>query len=67
MSMDVPIMYLTDILISEADSRSIPSPGPELLKKVEEARENHEFPAILDSSVLRFIDGMWMAPQMCKG
>jgi hypothetical protein len=56
---------LTGITISEADARSIPPPGPELLMKVDTAKAIGEVPVLYNSSVIRYVDGKWMAPQMC--
>jgi hypothetical protein len=56
---------LTDITISDANARSFPPPGPELLKKVDGAKAAGEVPKLYDSSVIRYVDGKWMAPQMC--
>jgi hypothetical protein len=56
---------LSQITISEADSRSFPAPGAELHKMVDTAKQNGNVPMIYDSSVIRLIDGKWMAPQMC--
>jgi hypothetical protein len=57
---------LTNVSISEADTRSIPPPGPELLEKVDSAKTTGEIPMLYDSSVVRYIDGKWMIPQMCN-
>jgi hypothetical protein len=57
---------LTNITISDADARSIPPPGPELLGKVDGAKATGEVPVLYDSSVIRYVDGKWMAPQMCE-
>jgi hypothetical protein len=56
---------LTDILVSEADIQSIPPPGAELLREVGRAKSAGEVPMIYDSSVIRYINGKWMVPQMC--
>ena len=55
----------TNITISDADTRSIPPPGPELLEKVDGAKAIGEVPMLYDSSVIRYVDGKWMAPQRC--
>lgn len=57
---------LSKITISEANARSNPPPGPELLEKVYRAKEKGEVPQVHDSSVVRLVDGKWMAPQMCN-
>ncbi len=53
------------MLISDADARSVPPPGPELLKKIDIAKTTGEVPILYDSSVIRYVDGKWMVPQMC--
>jgi hypothetical protein len=57
---------ITTITVFEGDLRSQPLPGPELLQLVEEAKSRGELPKICDSSVVRFLDEKWMAPQICK-
>jgi len=57
---------LTDITISDADARSTPPPGRELLQKVNDAKGTGEVPMLYDSSVIRYVDGKWMVPQMCE-
>lgn len=57
---------LTNITISDADARSIPLPGPELLEKVDVAKATGKVPKLYKSSVIRYVDGKWMAPQMCE-
>jgi hypothetical protein len=57
---------LTNITISDADARSTPPLGPELLQKVNDAKATGEVPMLYDSSVIRYVDGKWMAPQMCE-
>jgi hypothetical protein len=57
---------LTNITISDADARSIPPPGLELLEKVNSAKATGEVPILYNSSVIRCVDGKWMAPQMCE-
>lgn len=57
---------LTSVSIGEADARSNPPPGPELLGKVDSAKASGEVPILYDSSVVRYVDGKWMAPQMCN-
>jgi hypothetical protein len=57
---------ITDITVPKGDQRSQPQPGPELLRMVEEAKSRGELAKIYDSSVVRRINGEWMAPQMCK-
>lgn len=56
---------LTNVSISEADAKSIPPPGPELLEKVNSAKVTSEVPMLYNSSVVRYVDGKWMVPQMC--
>jgi hypothetical protein len=57
---------ITNITISEGDRRSQPQPGTELLQMVEEAKIRGELAKIYDSSIVRRINGEWMAPQMCN-
>jgi hypothetical protein len=57
---------LSDITIEDANQRSQPLPGPELLRLVDEAKSRGEIPKLYDSMVVRFVDGAWMAPQKCK-
>lgn len=57
---------LSKITIHEANARSNPPLGPELIEKVESAKANGEVPMVYDSSVVRYVDGKWMAPQMCN-
>ena len=57
---------LTKFTISEGDLRSLPQPGTELLRMVEDAKNRRELAMIYDASVVRRINGEWMAPQMCK-
>jgi hypothetical protein len=57
---------LTNITISDADARSIPPPGPELLEKVDVAKSTGEVPMLYNSSVIRYVDGKWMTPQICE-
>ncbi len=60
------VLGITDITISAASQRSQPPPGEELLQMVEAAKLRGEIPKIHDSSVIRYVDGKWMAPQMCN-
>lgn len=57
---------ITHITISEGDRKSQPQPGTELVQMVEEAKIRGELAKIYDSSVVRRINGEWMAPQMCN-
>lgn len=61
------IRGLTNITVDEADAMSHPPPGDELLQLAEGAKQRQEIPKLFDTSVLRFIDRKWMAPQMCDG
>ncbi|KAL3418928.1 hypothetical protein PVAG01_09149 [Phlyctema vagabunda] len=60
------IWGLTNITVPEGDARSQPAPGPELEILVEVAKSQGLVPRVCDTHVLRFIDGKWMAPQMCN-
>lgn len=58
---------LTEITVTQADILSNPPPGDELYRLAEAAKERKEISKSYDASVLRFVDGKWMAPQMCIG
>ncbi|KAI9743397.1 MAG: hypothetical protein M1818_003244 [Claussenomyces sp. TS43310] len=56
---------LTQVTLEEADMRSFPVPGPDLLAIVAMLKQEGSLPKVHDPSVLRLVDGDWMAPQMC--
>lgn len=55
----------TDITLETANARSVPAPGPQLRALVENARENLELAKQWHPDVVRYVDGEWMAPEMC--
>lgn len=52
--------------VSDADAKSSPLPGPELLKQVKEAKIRGEVPQAYHSATIRLVDDKWMVPQMCN-
>jgi hypothetical protein len=55
----------TDITLEAANARSVPAPGPELHAFAENARQSLELSKQLHPDVVRYVDGQWMAPEMC--
>lgn len=54
------------IPIEDADRRSIPPAGPELLALGKNYQQRGMLPKVYAPSVLRLVDGVWYAPQMCN-
>jgi hypothetical protein len=51
--------------IATGDARSIPQVGPELMAFANDYQQKGSLPKFYDTSVLRFVDGVWYAPEMC--
>ncbi|KFY32355.1 hypothetical protein V493_00282 [Pseudogymnoascus sp. VKM F-4281 (FW-2241)] len=55
---------VTNITIKDADARTDPPMGPDLLALAQRAW-CHQFPERWNPEVARFVDGKWLAPDMC--
>ena len=55
----------TDITLQDADDRTLPSVGPELLDLVQKARDDDILPKLWNCNVIRLVDELWLAPDMC--
>ncbi|KFY90370.1 hypothetical protein V498_06017 [Pseudogymnoascus sp. VKM F-4517 (FW-2822)] len=55
----------TNITVKEADARTDPPVGPELLALAITARNNGRIAKRWNPEVARFVDGIWMAPDKC--
>lgn len=57
---------LSAITRAEADLKSVPPPGDELTRLVEEAKIRTEVAKCHNTAFVRHVDGYWMVPQPCK-
>lgn len=57
--------FAANITVKDADSRSDPPVGPELVELAREAWSKGHFAKRWNPLVARKVDGIWMAPEMC--
>ncbi|OAF58525.1 hypothetical protein VC83_04909 [Pseudogymnoascus destructans] len=57
--------FVTNITVKDADARTYPPIGPELLELARKAWSNGHIAKRWNPEVARFVDGIWMAPDMC--
>ncbi|OBT84393.1 hypothetical protein VE02_06741 [Pseudogymnoascus sp. 03VT05] len=57
--------FAANITVKDADARTDPPIGPELLEQAQDARSNGHISKRWNPEVARKVDEIWMAPDMC--
>ena len=54
-----------DVTVKDADARTYPPPGPELLELAQKAKAKGQIAKRWNPEVARRVDKIWMAPDKC--